>query len=331
MSFNEVISGADLSVYIEKFSTHYPDQPVPTKERVLQEWELDYAILGQLWDIRKDAPSDSEEFKRFSQRARSVLYGLHDVRDVTSSYPINWQRGSSINLDMFLTVFITAQEFRGQTLLNRKNKIYPVLAAYYLANILIDNPDISLDDAISSFRVNDEDLSKALMLNLLFSNVGSTDPQSPTVEITRLEDSPYDFLHIGRHEINPFKQTRRVLKDLQQLRMQLPPGIPKPVRGISWLINTKTLPFLGRAGFKEESSIETAYFDPNPFLSDGEIIAPNVSDVELQELFLVSLACISHSPENVRKFVLEGKIPQVGIVTIPPEVFYRHTDQLVIE
>lgn len=131
-------------------------------------------------------------------------------------------------------------------------------------------------------------------------------------------------MHLSRVYADPVFQTAKFLRDLGKLRSQSAAEFNnKPVTGISWLVNPRNEGIFKKLGFSSKNC-QVEYFDLNAmFLPSSKSRKNYPSEDVLSKLLYSSFSAIKLSPHNLCSFITDGKIPDVGKITIRPEVFFK--------
>ncbi len=127
-------------------------------------------------------------------------------------------------------------------------------------------------------------------------------------------------IHLFQTSPNPFTSLRRIKERLNTLRENNSTDAYNTVRGVSWLINPGLRP-LRNIGLTPDQGIESFFPDVNAMLV-GEKWLPAGAPITAKEVFKTAFQCIIYSEKNIRSFILDGRLPDVGVVQIPADVFF---------
>lgn len=277
-----------------------------TSKKRLDPWLVGYGVMRDFWDSYSLVPRETRISNQFGLRSTAILFpaaatrGM-DLDQISSDRPDR----TFPTIDKLLASFHT-------------DDTHHLFQFHNLFNIALD-ADFNLDEFISAHSFS----MKKDMFEIFGKYNGNNDA---AFLIDNLAQQTSD-LHIRKLSANPVTNWRYIKSDMAKLRED-PAFHPWDVRGISWLVTPQTK-ILTALDMGPEMGTQLYFPDVNG-LVEGEVNLPEGIPATKQELFEASVQNIQFSTDSIQKFLLEGSLPNVGVMRIPADVFFKNAPKTVI-
>ncbi len=295
---------------------------------------------------------DHDLLKKQERRAFFALEQLGEIQDVVRSLPPSLQSAEVTYRRLLYSVFadLACTEAIAETFASYKQRgKLPFMAlsdsvdrgyGYLLARSagytrretrlvhdffshLLAAADKDLGEVLKEIYPDINEENFAVVANSLFRMIAQTDPDNSPVELEYNTDFRITEIHVDRVSTDSRIQAVRLWKGMQEARSRRLFSRSTAVVGMSWLIEPSMEKVLGRMGMGRDQGVK--YFYPSiediSTSLDYHVPAPFSQHVTGDKIMAVAVRNIVASPANLRTFVMEGKLPNVGMVSIPPHVF----------
>lgn len=231
------------------------------------------------------------------------------------------QDGVESPMDSFLKDY--THRSRGPGLSDDEEEVQNLLNMFF--DTMANHPDMTLDNMLKDAFERDGDIDFK-SLELLLSQFGDTDPSSNPIIIDENSHPQYLLLHLTRVSTNEWRVAYAIKKGLDDMRRDYKLADKedkRPIRAISWLFGPKTEKTFADMGMGENEGVRFYYPDMERIWKDDALDELCLKYSTESELIHAAVAGIFSSRTNMKDFVLNGKVPSVGIAILPNQSFFR--------
>lgn len=185
-------------------------------------------------------------------------------------------------------------------------------ADYTVTNEVTEDPTFRLVDEISTELLAVIRGEQSIEEAWTALSEQAKDFLSPVKDLPQLTDNLEGGLKLpfAFRSTNPVAQLRNLARAVQQ-QIDNPEYRGKALVEVSWLAaNPRFISILDKQGLNAQSGLGIQTVDPN---DDTVLSNP---EINLAECLAASFEAICYSPENLKQFLISGRIPPVGLIRI---------------
>lgn len=318
MAFNDILGGfegsrCDLDQYVafkqQLFREHQKDPSYEfDKDKLKRKWSLGYDVTKNIWDTVKRLPEEI--------RGTSVIRNrLHVI------FTSPGERYARFTLTPYVKES-TLDDIAEAIFEDEKDDTW----VYKRSPIMRKNSFQHHDDFIRRMLGPETSFDKALLAScktragLFIGDFGrlvkvdsQPDPQAPSVQLQEVDS----YLNLGMFRVStdPLVQKKRFVTDLNEVRRDEKFAHQDlPVVVLSWLIKKNNARLFGILGL-DPGSVGIRYYEADRVFKHR----PLVQDKPLA----ASLEAIPLSSANLRRFLVKGELPNVGMVSLSADQFFK--------